>query len=299
MSVDSATTAKKKCFVISPIGAKDSPERKAADQVLRHLIRKALDKQYDVERADDSNNPGEITTAMVASILEADLIVADLTGHNPNVFYEIAMAHGYNKPTVHIQRAGDKVPFDVKDMRVIPYDMGDPDELELAQKTLREFAKFVVENPGKAETPLSNANAFNAIQESTDPAVESNVLILEAINRLRAELTQVIPSQRTPQAADSGDPDLTRLANLRSAQSIVERVVRGKRARAEDFVGTISWTTSSSYDVWVRNQLEIATGLREAGERDFVYDDEVLAATDPGYDDHDDFEPDEDIERGR
>lgn len=295
MTEGTTTPEKKKCFVISPIGAKDSPERKAADQVLKHLIRKALERQYDVERADDSTNPGEITTAMVASILEADLIVADLTGHNPNVFYEIAMAHGYSKPTVHIQKAGDKVPFDVKDMRIIAYDMADPDDLESAQKTLRDFARFVVENPSKAETPLANANAFAVIQESTDPTVESNVLVLEAINRLRAEVFDFTSLPQASRRSRAEASDATKVANLDAAKLIVQRVVSGKRAKAEDFFEIVSWSTSTEFDGWAREQLELATGLRGAAEREFLYSDEVLAATDPEHEDFDSMEPDEDM----
>ncbi len=107
------TTAdeKKKCFVISPIGSDGSPARKAADQVLKHLVRKALGNEFQVLRADEDDDPGSITPRMIASILEADLIVADLSGNNPNVFYEVAVAHGFRKPTVHIQTASDRLPL--------------------------------------------------------------------------------------------------------------------------------------------------------------------------------------------
>lgn len=279
MTDGTATPEKKKCFVISPIGAKDSTERKAADQVLKHLIRKALDKQYDVERADDSSNPGAITTAMVASILEADLIVADLSGHNPNVFYELAMAHGYNKPTVHIQRAGEKVPFDVKDMRVITYEIGDPDELEAAQRTLRDFAKYVVEHPDKAETPLSNANAFAAIQESTDPAVESNVLVLDEIRRVRADIRALAVLTGDSGAVGSeGETikdlreDLDRFyADRESAQRILEYVVRSGRAETSDFTGAITAYTSGEYDSWVIGALKDVAGSDDPDILRFAY----------------------------
>jgi hypothetical protein len=290
MTEGTSPAEKKKCFVISPVGSKDSPERKAADQVLRHLIKKALADLYVVQRADDSTNPGAITPDMVASILEADLIVADLTGHNPNVFYEVAMAHGYNKPTVHIQKAGDKVPFDVKDMRVISYDMADPDDLEAAQKLLRESAKFVVENPAKAETPLTRAESFVAIQESTDPTVESNVRIMDEIAQLRRDVLRRIPRSGSVGAARVQDR-----ANNRSARKIIERIVDAGRARPEDFSETITSHTSTAFDNWTKLLIQKITGDDDPAEAEHIlfHRDLRTVSTDEAY------EPDEDLFRDR
>jgi hypothetical protein len=136
-------TAEKKptCFVISVIGGDDSPERSHADKVLRHLIGKALGDTYEIKRGDAETNPGAITPTIIASILEADLVVADLSGSNPNVFYELAIAHGYARPTVHLQRSDEKVPFDVKDMRIVKYNLADPDDVESARPT-EEICEF-------------------------------------------------------------------------------------------------------------------------------------------------------------
>lgn len=94
--------SKKKCFVISPIGADGSSERAKADTVLTYLIKKALAPDFDVLRADDDTNPGAITPRIIRSILEADLVVADISGLNANVFYELAIAHGYQIGRAHV-----------------------------------------------------------------------------------------------------------------------------------------------------------------------------------------------------
>jgi hypothetical protein len=197
------TTAdeKKRCFVISPIGTDGSPARAAADKVLKHLIRKALGSEYDVERADEDTNPGAITTRMVASILEADLIVADLSGANPNVFYEVAIAHGYGKPTVHIQTAKEELPFDVKDMRTIKYDISDPDELEKSQRLLRDYAAAAQRDGVALVTPLSAAQRFVSVSTSADPIAESNVQVLEALESLADDVRRIsrrLPARTTP-----------------------------------------------------------------------------------------------------
>jgi hypothetical protein len=114
----------KKCFVISPIGQPDSTVREHADAVLEYIIEPAL-REMDVEavRADRLADPGLITDQMIAAILNYDLCIADLTGHNPNVFYELALAQAAERPVVLLKLAGETIPFDIKDYRLIEYDL--------------------------------------------------------------------------------------------------------------------------------------------------------------------------------
>src|ERR1700730_12890850 len=131
------------CFVAAPIGATGSEERNKSDKVLRHLIKKALEPDYLVERADQIDRPGVITVQIVQRIFEAELVVAALTDRNPNVYYELAIRHATRKPIIHIISRGQDIPFDVQDMRVVPYDLTDPDSLEEAGRKLREYAKAI------------------------------------------------------------------------------------------------------------------------------------------------------------
>src|SRR5947208_2310140 len=91
-----AVPAKKTCFVISPIDKPDTPIRARADMLLTYIIKRVLEKPefgYDVRRADEIQQPGLITRQILETVYLADLVVADLTGHNPNVFYELAVRH--------------------------------------------------------------------------------------------------------------------------------------------------------------------------------------------------------------
>lgn len=88
-------------FVIGPIGQAGSDVRKRADLVLHSIIKPALGPlNYTVTRADDITNPGQITPQVITFINSADLVIADLTGHNPNVFYELAIADALEKPVI-------------------------------------------------------------------------------------------------------------------------------------------------------------------------------------------------------
>jgi hypothetical protein len=74
------------CFVISPIGEEASPERSKADQLLKFIIQPVLIEQgYRVERADTIDEPGTITAQIIEYLVEAPIVVADMTDSNPNV----------------------------------------------------------------------------------------------------------------------------------------------------------------------------------------------------------------------
>ena len=159
----------------------------------RHLVRKVLEPQgFEVIRADQDNDPGAITPRVLSLIQQADLVIADLSSLNPNVFYEVAVAHGFGRPVVHIQRADEQIPFDVKDLRILRYRMDDPDDLETAQERLWEYSNHALEHADELETPLSAAGRFLRIAESGDPVVESQAEVARALDALRAEVLSSI-----------------------------------------------------------------------------------------------------------
>lgn len=132
------------CFVISPIGSEGSEDRKHADMVLEALVVRALEGEgYQVVRADKITDPGMISSQVIEYILNSGLVIADLSFHNPNVFYELAIRHFVGKPTVHIIRKSDHIPFDVKDFRTIVIDTEDKYQLIASLETYRaEIANY-------------------------------------------------------------------------------------------------------------------------------------------------------------
>lgn len=73
-------------------------------------------------RADEIGKPGKITDQILAEIRECDAVVADLTGNNPNVMYELGWAHALEKPVIILNQDIHQTAFDVKDFRQIIYD---------------------------------------------------------------------------------------------------------------------------------------------------------------------------------
>lgn len=184
-------TPRKVCFVIAPIGDPDSETRKKSDQVLKHLIKPILDPKYSIERADKMGRPGIITVQIVQQIFDAELVVADLTDRNPNVFYELAIRHAVRKPAIHIVSRGDQdVPFDVQDMRFVPYDLADPDILEEAREKLSDAVE-AIEQDKPVITPVQIAQILRSLDEGENRDAQIRALF-ESLNAGMSNLQEGI-----------------------------------------------------------------------------------------------------------
>jgi hypothetical protein len=73
-------------------------------------------------RSDETYGPGLIITDIAREIIEAKVIIADITPANPNVYYEVGYAHALNKPTILIAEKPTQLPFDVSPFRVLFYE---------------------------------------------------------------------------------------------------------------------------------------------------------------------------------
>lgn len=73
-------------------------------------------------RADETYGPGLIIADIAREIIEAKVIIAEITPANPNVYYELGYAHALNKPTILIAEKPTQLPFDVSPFRVLFYE---------------------------------------------------------------------------------------------------------------------------------------------------------------------------------
>jgi hypothetical protein len=106
-----------------------------------------------VRADDDIFGTGKIMDQVWNGIHAAKVLVAELTGRNPNVFYELGLAHALNKPVVLVSASQADVPFDLHHIRVIYYDVRDP---FWGDKLIAKVAENVVsalKNPGEAMLP--------------------------------------------------------------------------------------------------------------------------------------------------
>jgi hypothetical protein len=73
-------------------------------------------------RGDDIFGSNVVMDDVKAAIAKADLVIADLSGQNPNVFYEVGIAHTLGKPVLLLSQSIEDVPFDLRHRRVLPYE---------------------------------------------------------------------------------------------------------------------------------------------------------------------------------
>ena len=152
------------CFVISPIGEPDSSIRKNADEVLNDLIKPVCsENDIDVIRADEIAGPSKITDDIFEHLKQDDLVIADITGLNPNVCIELGYRMAVGK--VFIIISNNKVnesPFDISHHRIISYGFSHKqfdDAKRLLNKTIQntDFSQNNVEHH-KGYTTVAGKN---------------------------------------------------------------------------------------------------------------------------------------------
>jgi tetratricopeptide (TPR) repeat protein len=126
-------------FVVMPFGKKKGGDGSPYDfnTIYQTLIKPALELAgFEPFRADEATASGDILTDMFQELLLADLVIADLSIDNANAFYELGIRHAFRKRgVVHIQAGRAYMPFDIFNVRTLPYHTNsegvpDPDFLE-------------------------------------------------------------------------------------------------------------------------------------------------------------------------
>ena len=114
------------------------PFTEALRPVYKNHIRKVAARlKVRIGRADQFFGSVSIMQDIWSAIHAARVIVADCTGKNPNVFYEIGLAHAIGKHTVLISQSTDDIPFNLRHLRIIPYE-STPPGMRAFEKTLCE-----------------------------------------------------------------------------------------------------------------------------------------------------------------
>ncbi len=134
-------------FVVMPFGIKEGFDGMVINfnAIYQDLIKPALvEAGFEPFRADEETTTGDILTDMFQELLLADLVIADLSIDNANVFYELGIRHAFKKRgIVHIQSGRAYMPFDIFNVRTIPYhttEAGVPDP-EFLEKDIQAIAR--------------------------------------------------------------------------------------------------------------------------------------------------------------
>ena len=135
------------CFVMMPFG---QPYEEYYTQIYVPAIEK---NNLLPRRADSLYRPSPILHDIWDFISRSTLIVADITGRNPNVMYELGLAHAIAKPAIIISNNIEDVPFDLRSLRILLYDVNKPNWGTELSNAIQNSIKEIIVSPIDAVLP--------------------------------------------------------------------------------------------------------------------------------------------------
>ena len=105
---------------------------------------------FEPARADELFSTGSVVEQIWEQIKKAKVLLADLTDKNPNVFYELGLAHAAKKPVIFTASKVEDVPFDLRHLRVIIYEVREPDWANKLKRSITDYLKNSLKEPEKS-----------------------------------------------------------------------------------------------------------------------------------------------------
>ena len=136
-------TPRHSCFVVMPFSPK-------ADLIYREVFKPGIEKAgLSAIRGDEIFGTKRIMQDVWDSIRKSRVVLAELSGRNPNVLYELGLSHAIGKPVVLVTSSMDDVPFDLKDIRCIVYEKDHPRWGESLRRDITESLQYAIAEDGK------------------------------------------------------------------------------------------------------------------------------------------------------
>lgn len=231
-------------FVAVQIGGKEETSLIRANDLLEHVIEPAVGARgLEVWRSDLEPSPGPITNQIVRRIVNAKVVIADVTGLNANVYYELAIAHSFDKPVIIIADQTQDLAFDIKSERTVILGVWDGEisatAAKSAQSQLEAALDVVLANDYMPESIVSaavkDARRLSAIA-SNEPEVA------EELGTLRGQMDEVL--RRLTEES--------RYSDLEAMKAALEYIYNNAKVfPPEDLVGE---DTSPLFDSWAAQQ---------------------------------------------
>lgn len=170
------------CFVISPFGG-------WFDTYYEDIYKPAVEAAgMSACRADDLYRPSSIVNDIWSFVTGARVLIADLTGKNPNVLYELGLAHAIGKPVILLTQDINDVPFDLRALRVLEYDVNDPSWSASLREKIATAIGEVLASPQQA-VPATFLKAKKTKSPSVTPQEKRIRELEQQVGSLRARQT--------------------------------------------------------------------------------------------------------------
>lgn len=176
--------ANEACFTIMPFGG-------WFDQYYWKIYKPAIESAgLTAHRADDLYRPSAIVHDIWDYTQTAKVILADLTGKNPNVFYELGLGHALAKPVILVSESIADVPFDLRALRVIEYDKNVPDWGNTLQENIKAAILETLEAPLSSILPTFLHTTDSKNDTSVTEHEKELLEIKQEMELLRQEVTR-------------------------------------------------------------------------------------------------------------
>lgn len=167
------------CFIVTAIGESGTPTRERSDNVYKYLIAPVCEELgYRPVRVDHVNAVDNINETVITYLKTAPMVIADMTEHNPNAFYELGFRQARELPLVPIIKVGERLPFDVITTRTVFYDT-DVAKIEESKENLR--AK--IQSFENFEMPESRAERSLTLDDLNDNLTKKLNKILNLLEK--------------------------------------------------------------------------------------------------------------------
>lgn len=200
---------KKKCISIGPFGSNQDEISFRHD--LEILLKEALTPKYEYRSFSEVPNT-DMTSDLFKAIVDADLVIADLRGLNPNVMYELGIRHAFNKPTIHLRDNFTKLPWDIDKNFTLTYPL--PIQLSHKEKLvveIRERVERVLALDPNSNPSYSTLNIVIKVNAQIDklPQVNSDLKdVLNLISKQVRDLNSKVDDMK-PMRVKSGSEALS------------------------------------------------------------------------------------------
>lgn len=221
-----------KCFVIMPFGnPKEDPQHsRKLELIYSQWIKPTVEsiecpsiqgKKLECHRADKSKRPEEIIAHIIENLVTSDIIIADLSGRNPNVFYELGVRHAVNNNTILIADDLDDIPFDLRGLRTIVYQY-DPEHMVELRNSLEQAIKEILSKPDQIDNPvrrfLYNREVDKFVRQATPPGYDVFKEVISEMESLKKEFRHHVDEVRHIMKLVTSDEQS--LAPIKNQQSI-------------------------------------------------------------------------------
>jgi len=147
---------KKKCFVIMPFSDTQSCTEQKWTEIFEYIIKPAVEESglgYKCERSVAERE--NIIKGILEALNKANVVIADLTDKNPNVFYELGVRHTLANRTILIAQGEEHTPFDLRPYPVAFYSES-PAKISEFKRDIKKKLEDIEKNPERSDNPVAD-----------------------------------------------------------------------------------------------------------------------------------------------